>query len=102
MAVPAGADVAGGIERIAAQRARRAAGADDSERALHERSRGVGGEADAQEVGPVLVVVVDIDERLALGLALLVVLARRPRLDQDLLRVTVPARGSAWWRGTPR
>src|SRR5262245_44040941 len=85
------ADVAGRIERVAAQRARRAPGPDDPERALDEGSRRIGGQADTHEVGAFLIVIVLLDEHLGLGL--LVVGSRGAGLDQDPLRVAVPAEG---------
>ena len=89
--------MAGRIERVAAQRARRTPGPDDAERALDEGSGRVRGEPDAQEVGAVLVVVIELDDALGLRLCLdvfvIVLLARRPRLDQDLPGVDVPAEG---------
>src|SRR5688500_10767141 len=91
VAVLARADVAGRIERVSAQRAGRPAGADDAEGAFHEGAGCLGGEADAQEVRPVVVIVLELDDRLVL--ALLVVLARRPCLDEDAFRVAVPAEG---------
>ena len=67
VAVLARADVAGRVERVAAQRAGRPPGADDAEGALDERAGGVGGEPDAEQVRAVLVVIVDLDERFALA-----------------------------------
>src|SRR5579862_1336199 len=89
-AVLAGADVAARIERVAAQRARRTARPDDPERPLDERPGGVSGEAHPQEVGPVLVVVLELQ---GLRLRLLGGLAGPlgPRLDEDPLGLAVPA-----------
>src|SRR5690349_15567132 len=77
------ADVAGGVERVAAQRARRAAGADHPERALHEGARRAGAEPHPEQVRAVLVLVVDVGDLIGLGRVVRVAL--RARLDQDPL-----------------
>jgi hypothetical protein len=89
MAVLARADVAGRVQRVAAERARRPAGADDPEGAFDEGPGRIGAEADAEDIGSIVILVVDLDDGLALFLLDLVTLG--PRLDQDLLGVAIPA-----------
>jgi hypothetical protein len=82
----------GRIERIATQRARRPTGADHAECPLDEPASGLGRQPDAQEVRPVLVVILDLD-RLGLGLRIGVGRRLGPSLDEDPFRLAVPAKG---------
>src|SRR5439155_24016438 len=62
VAVPARADVTLRVERLATQRARQAPSRDDVEGALHEPARLGRGQPDAERVGAIVVIVVDLLE----------------------------------------
>jgi enoyl-CoA hydratase/carnithine racemase len=81
------AEVPDGIQRLAAQRARRPSRREHPRRARHELAGGEGGDPDAEDVGPLLVVGL----RLVLLVLLLVVLGQLAGLDQDQVLGRVPA-----------
>src|SRR6188472_1351533 len=88
VAVAARADVAARVERIAAQRAGQSPGGDDAARSIDERPSRVEGDPHAQQVGPVLVLVI-----IVVGIDALAVLVLGPRFDEDAVRAAVPAEG---------